>query len=222
MNALHPFSIYAAVRAHLSQPLTFPGSWTSFQAINYHSCARLTGYLAEWASLEPKCANQRFNSIDTAPLSFDRFFERLATWFDVKKGVLPPPDSEDDMITIPAPGGKESPMGYGPPVHTKFNFTLSSWAADPKNREAWKEIMKSSGGKIKHDPFEDVEANFAFGDGALLSSQMCLSMNNARRLGWTGYVDTIEGVFEMYKEMGATGGTGMVSDMVVGEAGALV
>ena len=157
-------------------------------------------------------------------MSFDRFFERLATWFDVKKGVVPPPDDEgaDTMITIPAPGGKDSPMGYGPTVESKFTFTLSSWAADSQNHDAWKEIMKASNGKITHDPFEDIEANFAFGDGALLSASMCLSMNKARRLGWTGYVDTIEGIFEMYKEMGATHGTGMVSDMVVDEAEPLV
>lgn len=155
-------------------------------------------------------------------MSFDRFFERLAVWFDVKKGVVPPPDSEDGMFDVPASGGKESPMGYGPGVNTKFSFLLSSWAAEKGNHQAWKEIMAKSEGRLKHDPFEDIEANFAFGDGALLSSQMCLSMNKARRLGWTGYVDTVEGIFEMYREMGAREGTGMVSDMVVGEAGALV
>jgi len=44
-------------------------------------------------------------------------------------------------------------------------------------------------------------------------------MNKARRMGWTGFVDTMEAVFEMYKEMGDLG---MVPRMKVGEARPLV
>ena len=80
--------------------------------------------------------------------------------------------------------------------------------------------MRESNGKLKHDPFEDVEGNFAFGD-MLLHRVGGLSMNKARRLGWTGFVDTLESVFEMYKEMGP-GGLGMLPGMEIGEAKPLV
>lgn len=78
--------------------------------------------------------------------------------------------------------------------------------------------MDSSGGKLTNDPFTDIEANFAFGDGALPSG-MTLSMNKARRLGWTGFVDTRESLFEMYSEMVQLG---MLPPMKVDRAKALL
>ena len=197
MNALHPFAIYAAVRAHLNQPLIFPGDWESWQGDAHHSSARLTGYLSEWAILEPKCANQRFNSQDSSPVSWDRYFERLATWFGVTKGAQPPPDTTEGFTEMVGAAGKDTPMGYGPGVVSRFNFLLTSWAEEEENKNAWKELMKASGGTLTHDPFEDIEANFTFGNAAFIRVG-CLGINKARRLGWTGFVDTVEAVWEMY------------------------
>lgn len=185
MNALLPFSWYAAVCAKRNVKLQFPSNWESWQGEQHHSSARLTGYLSEWAVLESKCANMRFNSQDGGAVSMDRFFERLAAWFDVKAGVGGPPDTEDKMVGVPGKAGKEAPMGYGPAHVNKFAFTLSSWATEQANHDAWREIMRESGGKIAFDPFEDVEANFAFGDGAYVKIG-CLSMGKARGMGWTG------------------------------------
>lgn len=78
--------------------------------------------------------------------------------------------------------------------------------------------MADSGGRLTDNPFEDVEANFTFGDAALMKmGSIC--MNKARRLGWTGFVDTMEAVFEMYVEMGRLG---MVPAMKVDHAKPLV
>lgn len=200
MNALHPFAIYAAVAAQRGEKLVFPGNWTGWQE-NYahHSSARLTGYLSEWAVLEDKCRNQRFNSQDTSPVTWDRFFERFTKWFGVEAGVQPPPDKfGDQVVEIPGKPGDKAPMGYGPPNKVTLQFMLTQWAKDEKNHEAWKQIMKDSGGRLTHDPFEDIEAHFTFGDGAIMGVGGLLSMNKARRLGWTGFVDTVESVFEMY------------------------
>ena len=59
--------------------------------------------------------------------------------------------------------------------------------------------MGQSGGRLTHNPFEDIEANFSCGDAACITTMLC--ENKARRLGWTGFVDTMESVFEMYREM---------------------
>jgi len=74
--------------------------------------------------------------------------------------------------------------------------------------------MKASGGQLTDNPFKDVEANFTFGDAALIKFGT-LCMNKARRMGWTGFVDTMEAVFEMYHEMGDLG---MVPQMKVDKA----
>lgn len=196
MSALYPVAVYAAVQAHLNKPLVFPGDWDSWQGDAHHSAARLTGYLSEWAVLESKCANQRFNSQDTSPVTWDRYFERLTSWFGVANGMEPPPDNIDHYSVITEKGGKETPMGYGPPITGKVKFTLSSWAREEENQKAWKEIMKNSGGQLTYNPFED-EGSFAFGDAAFLRIT-CLGMNKARRFGWAGFVDTFEAVHEMY------------------------
>lgn len=111
MNAMLPFALYAAVAAERDIPLVFPYSWPIWQAVQNHGTARLTGYLSEWVILEDKCKNERFNSTDNSPLSPDRFFEALARWFNVKKGVQPPSVDEDGMTEISIGGNEKNPMG---------------------------------------------------------------------------------------------------------------
>jgi hypothetical protein len=214
MNALHPFAVYAAVQAQKAEPLLFPGDWESWQDEAHHSTAMLTGYLSEWAVLEDKCKNEAFNSQDTSPLSWDRFYEELARWFDVTKGIVGPEEDESKYTAIKGRSGKQTPMGCGPAPTFRFSFSLTKWAQDPANAQAWRSLMAASGGQLTQDPFTDVEANFTFGDATLLVAPS-LSMNKARRLGWTGFVDTRESIFEMYSEMARLG---MLPPMKVHEA----
>lgn len=217
MNALHPFSVYAAVQAHKNEPLHFGGDWNSWQGLSFHSTARLTGYLTEWAVLEDKCKDQRFNSIDTGPFSWDRFYSELCRWFGVEKGVIPPTEDDSKYQEIVGASGKDTPLGYGPPTKIRASATFSAWAQDPVNQKAWKEIMQQSGGRLTHNPFDDVQGNFTFADYAYITTLLC--PNKSRRLGWTGFVDTVESVFEMYQEMEHLG---MVPAMKVKSPHALV
>lgn len=111
INGLYPFAVYAAVAAHRRQPLIFPSNWAAWQTSEHHATARLTGYLTEWAVLEPKCKNEAFNAQDTSPLSWDRLWEELARWYDVEKGAKCPRQDEDNMIVVKSKGGKEAPAG---------------------------------------------------------------------------------------------------------------
>jgi len=199
MNALHPFAVYAAVQARKGEPIKFGGDWTNWQMSCFHSTARLTGYLSEWAVLEDKCKNEAFNSTDTSPFTFDRFFEELCRWYDVKKGFTPPEEDDSKYVEIRGRDGKDSPMGYGPPLNMRASFSLVEWAKDPVNKKVWQEIMQQSNGKVNHDPFQDPVAHFSCADASWLTMVLC--PNKARRLGWTGFVDTMESVFEMYYEM---------------------
>lgn len=59
---------------------------------------------------------------------------------------------------------------------------------------------------LTHNPFDDIEANFTFGDVAIwVMAKRSLSMNKARFLGWNGFVDSTEGVFEAFSEMSKLG-----------------
>ncbi|KAL6252405.1 hypothetical protein RBB50_000124 [Rhinocladiella similis] len=218
MNALHPFAIYASVQAAKGDKLYFPGDWAAWQHEAHYSTARLTGYLSEWAVLEDKCKNEAFNAQDTGPLSWDRFYEELTRWFGVEKGVQPPEEDPNKFTELKGKSGKDTPMGYGPPTIARSTFSLVAWASKPENHETWQKLMKASGGQLTDDPFRDVETNFVFGDAAFMSmGSMC--MNKARRMGWTGFVDTMESIFEMYSEMGKLG---MVPQMKVDKAKPLI
>lgn len=218
INGLHPYSIYAAVQAHKEEPLKFPCNFTIWQDERKHATARLTGYLTEWAVLEDKCKDQKFNAQDTAPLSWDRFFNEVARWFGAAKGVIGPEKDESKYKEIVGKSGKDTPLGYGPPTVHKATFSFVDWAKESENQKAWQEIMARSNGQLTDNPFEDPQENFQMGDGCLIT-MATLNMNKARRMGWTGYVDTIESIFEMYAENAKLG---LVPEMVVSEPNPLV
>lgn len=54
---------------------------------------------------------------------------------------------------------------------------------------------------------------------AVLIPMATLNINKTRRMGWSGYVDTVESVFEMYRENLRLG---LVPEMVVESARPLV
>ena len=77
MNALHPLAVYAAVKAHKGETLDFPGDINAWLGVGEHSTAMLTGYLSEWAVLEGKCKNQKFNASDTCALPNNRLWPEV-------------------------------------------------------------------------------------------------------------------------------------------------
>lgn len=99
----------------------------------------------------------------------------------------------------------------------RFLFTLSSWAAEAENQAAWKEIMAKH--QLSHNPFDDVEAHFTFGDAAAWGLALCLSTNKARFFGFTGFVDTLESLYKSYAELAKLG---MLPPMVVEAARPLI
>lgn len=199
MNTFFTYGVYAAIQAQKGEPLKFGGDFTAWQSEGSHSTARLTGYLSEWAVLESHCANQSFNAQDGGLLSWDRFFHELARWFGVSS-VEGPELDEAKLQTITLAGGKEAPLGYGPPLQLRNSFTLVQWTADPSRKEAWEQLMANSDGHLTENPWNGDLKDFFMGDFAYVALGT-VSMNKARRYGFCGFVDTLESVFEMFQEM---------------------
>lgn len=204
LTALLSFGIYAAVQAQKGEPLEFGGDWESWQFLAVHSTARMTGYLAEWAVLEKECKNQAFNALDGGSLSWDRFFYEIGRWFGVAKGVKPPPDDDSDCTNLmELAGGKDAPLGYGLPKVMRRRFTLAEWADQEGNQEAWEALMAASGGKLTYNPWngDKNERNAVFGGDFSYLVFGGLAPNKTRMFGFNGFVDTVESIHEMYKEM---------------------
>lgn len=204
MNTMVSFAMYASVQAYRQESLKFGGSWQSWQFETMWSTARMIGYLAEWAVLEDKCKNQRFNAVDGSLLSWERFFEEVARWYGVDK-VHGPEEDESKYFSVPTKGGKEAPMGYGPPIDLKLSYKLSGWADDTDAKKTWDDIMKQSNGQLKENVFGDKARDLLLmGDFAYLPFGT-LCENKARRFGFNGFVDTLESIFETFQEMAKLG-----------------
>ena len=203
INTFYPFAVYAAVQQEKKEALFFGGDFDSWQMQAVHSTARLTGYLSEWAVLEEKCKDQAFNAHDGAGLSWDRFFGELARWYNVESGLIGPSEDEGKYHVLEMKGGKEAPLGYGPPLTVRRTFSLATWAQDPLNRKAWEALMARSGGTLRANPFDNIDTMFA-GDFAYLNFGT-LSCNKLRRFGFNGFVDTLESIFESFVENASLG-----------------
>lgn len=167
----------------------------------------MTAYLAEWAVLEESAVNQDFNAVDGGTgFSFDRFFHELSRWYGVEKGVELPKLDEDRTFdkTMILAGGKDAPLGYGPPMRGPMEFTLTDWAREPENQKAWKEIMEKTG--VDFDPFasdDDIENTF-LGDYCYMRLGV-LCNDKARAFGFTGHVSSVDTTFEMFEECAKMG-----------------
>ena len=204
MNALHPLAVYASVQAYKGETLEFPGDIGAWLGVSEHSTAMLTGYLSEWAILEDKCANQKFNASDTCPLPNNRLWPELARWYGCKDYGKPETDESKIKTIDPDPdNNKPVPLGYGKAAKLRFNFTLSQWAAKEENQKAWKELMQKH--NLTHNPFEDIESHFQFADFVAWALALSLSMNKAANFGWTGHVDTLQSLHLAYDELGKIG-----------------
>ncbi|KAI7205411.1 hypothetical protein KC316_g264 [Hortaea werneckii] len=186
------------------EPIQFGGDFEEWQEETCWSSARLTGFLSEWAVLEEKCRNQRFNAVDGCAISMDRLFEELARWYAVQKGVRGPvSDDAPDFKTVELAGGKNAPLGYGPPAKISMSSSVVKWTKDEANRQAWKKIMDASQGQLSVDVFES-GLDFEMADFGLYRIGQP-SVAKLRRFGFNGFVDTMESTFEMYQEMARMG-----------------
>ncbi|EME80752.1 uncharacterized protein MYCFIDRAFT_35190 [Pseudocercospora fijiensis CIRAD86] len=215
MNATHPIAIYAAVQAHKGEKCEYPGDYASWLAPAEHSTAQLTGYLSEWAVLEDKCKNQKFNASDTSPLPNNRLWPEVARWYGTTS--VNQPELDESKITTLDLGQTEVPLGFGPGGKVRFVWSLQEWATKAENQQAWKEIMQKH--NLTHNPFEDVKANFECGEFIVWGTAGSLSMNKARYFGWTGHVDTLESLFRAYGELNKIG---MLPPIVVHNARPLI
>jgi hypothetical protein len=215
MNVFYGLGLYAAVQAHLNQPLLFPGDLAAWETEHTHSSAYLTGYQSEHAVLDDNMKNQAFNSADACPFAWGRFWPLLAKWYGIKEVGKPElDDSKYESMTLAT---SPPPRGWGPATTYRSTFSLTAWAAKPEVQKAWKEIVAQHGLDDSHSPFKDPEELFPFADGALWAVwRMYMSPSKSRKLGWHGFVDTYESVFLSLQELAMLD---LLPKLKVGESG---
>jgi hypothetical protein len=145
INYLYGLGIYAAIQAHLKQPIHFPASLESWTTISGQSSAFMNAYLEEWAVLDPKAGNQAFNAEDGSYFTWGRFWPLLAKWFGTT--YTTPELDKSKYKSIPLalktpPRGYVSPPLSSPPLSTPISdltyltFSLSDSAPKPPSLQA--------------------------------------------------------------------------------------
>ncbi len=97
LNHLIGFGIYAAVQAHLGQPILFPGDYRAWDREHVQSTGLLNAYFEEWLVLTEKAANEAFNIHDGLSFTWGRLWPYLAQWY---KTLWSPPEEDEDKYRV--------------------------------------------------------------------------------------------------------------------------
>lgn len=206
MNLANAAGIYAAVSKELGDELIWPGSEEFYSLITMFTDAGLHARFCNWAALEPKAANQAFNVVNGDADSWMDLWPRVARYFDLK--IAP------DQFTRPAPLASERALQPNPPLsvaaatlglqgRTPQSFIrqrvdLVKWSQTQAVQDAWKRMVQRDnldGGALNKASW--AFAGFAWGR----DYNGVLSMSKARKLGWTGYLDSWDNLEAVFDEM---------------------
>ncbi|KAI9724977.1 MAG: hypothetical protein M1812_000253 [Candelaria pacifica] len=206
MNLATSLGLYAAISTELGQGLVFPGSETFYTRFDSFTYSRLHAQFNLWAALEPKCSNQLFNVVNGDIESWQNLWPKLAKRFGTK---VP-----SDQFSLPAPDCSSVELAERPPIaelapemglegrvsrsKVEQRCDLIKWSQKEEVKKAWKKLAKKH--ELEEDAFDKATWGFL---GFVLGRNydLVISMSKARKLGWTGYVDTWDALSESWDEL---------------------
>lgn len=206
MNLSTAMALYAAVSRELGGELEFPGSETFYTRFDSFTSSKLHAAFSLWAMLEPAAGNQAFNVVNGDVQSWSNLWPRVAQKFGCK---IPsrqferptPAASVVKLQAIPpfedlaAETGMEGKVGYG---KVEQRIDLVKWSQRKDVKDAWERLAAREG--LEKKTFEN--ATWAF-LGFILGRNydIVISMSKARKLGWTGYVDSWDALEESFNDL---------------------
>jgi len=223
MNLATALGLYASISATLPErELVFPGSLTNYVAFNCWTSARLHAEFCIWAYLEPKAGNQAFNVTNGDTESWQNIWPQLAERYGAKVPATMFPgadlsgeknqqqykDFEAAHLVLPTPppivehADKIGLKGLfdGEDKHSVVHQQIDTtkWAQRPEVVKKWEELRDKFG--LDQSTWDQATwgfLSFLFGR----DFDCVVSMSKARKLGWTGYVDTKDAFFETFDQL---------------------
>jgi hypothetical protein len=139
MNLPLGLAMYAAVSAHLKQPLVYPGHADHFGMIWTMSSSMMNAYMEEWVVLQGP-PNEIFNAQDGGIFTWEQTWPEVAKYFGIE--AQGPKDSDPYPHEYVPP---MNPRGFGPLGKTRVQIDLFEWAKREEVRQAWREICEKQG-----------------------------------------------------------------------------
>jgi nucleoside-diphosphate-sugar epimerase len=194
MNLASAVGLYATISKELGEDLAWPGSKTFYSAFNTFTGSKLHAKFCLWAALEPKASNQAFNVLNGDVESWQNLWPQVADRFGLSVNSDQFSDTPDamnkEMGKLPPISDYETKAGLGgtiQPNRLEGRIDLSKWSQKSEVKEAWNKVAARHG--LEKDALE--KATWTFLQFVLgRNFSMVISMSKARKLGWTGYVQT--------------------------------
>ena len=185
MNEALTLALYFLINKELGTEAPMPTNFAYFNGTDDISDARLIADLSIYASTHPNCANEAFNLTNGDVFCWKYMWPRLAEYFGAKVPV--------DQVF--------AKTGFNE-AETHLEISLQDWAWD--KREVWNSICDKLGSPESKPTFD--AGTWAFQDWVFQRTWSApLSMNKARRFGWTGHLDSFDSfmdAFAKFKELG--------------------
>lgn len=217
MNLVTSLGLYAAITKEMGQELVFPGSPDFYTRFDSFTSSRLHAKFNLWAatSQHPGVSNQAFNVVNGDVESWHTLWPKLAQKFGLKipERMFTPEEEEGKMSDET---GSVMPLMENPPLRefaaerglkdSRFlkqsrveqKVDLVKWSQRDDVKSAWKQLADREG--LEHDALE--QATWAFLGFVLgRNFDLVISMSKARKAGWTGYLDSWEGLSESMDEL---------------------
>lgn len=200
MSLTTALGIYATITKELSLPFTFPGSADFYTRFDCFTSARFHAVFCLWASQEQGCSNEAFNVVNGDTQSWQTLWPLLAKRFDLKVPAQQFKSGQHEkvvpLIERPPVADHAENMGIADRVRrgeVQMSVDLEKWASREDVKAAWERVAKREG--LQEDALQKATwffLNFVLGR----NYDVVISMNKARRHGFTGYVDSWESLSE--------------------------
>jgi hypothetical protein len=174
MNTALTLAMYFLVCKELGVAAPMPTNeayWDGYDDVSY---APLIAEFSVFVSTQPKCANEAFNLTNGDYFSWRYMWPRLAEYFGVR-------NSEARAFSQPRPERGTVLLD---------GVSLGEWASEDK-REVWQKLCERTGAPGATATWEF--GTWRYQDWVFQRSwSATLSINKARKFGWTGHIDSFD------------------------------
>ncbi|KAN0116944.1 hypothetical protein V8E51_002921 [Hyaloscypha variabilis] len=185
MSSAMTFALYFLVCKELGTEAAMPTNQRYWEGYDDVSSAQLIADLTIFVSTHPRCANEAFNVTNGDYFEWRYMWPRLATYFGAAA-------SSEQKFSKPRPEEGQ----------VQLDRSLAEWARG--KREVWDRICDKANLPDAKATFES--GTWAFQDWVFQRTwSATLSINKARRFGWTGHIDTYQcfvETFQKFKDLG--------------------